>query len=452
MSRIFLIAIMCSLPGLTIYCQNPVLEKYLIEGIASNHALRQRQLDYNQSLAALRESRGMFFPEISLNARYTVADGGRVISFPVGDLLNPVYNTLNMLTSSEFPEIENEEFKFYRPREHETKVTLVQPIYNSDIIYNARIRQEYATLAHVEMEQYKRHLIREIKTAYYNYQKAWHLGALVDSTLVLVEENHRVSKTLHDNNMVTIDAVFRSESEVSSVQLEQAHARSHIHSAKAYFNFLINRPLDSDIKLYHEIPAGIFIPLDAAQEEAISNREELESVKRYQVLNAQKRRMQQGHASPDLFGTVDYGFQGEEYRFTETDDFVLASLVLRWRIFQGMSNRNKVRQTVIEGEKLVQVLDEIEQKIRMQVIGDYYQALAAFQAIDAASKQVRAAQKAFSLIDRKYRENQSTLLEYIDARTSYTSAEANLIIATNEYFIRLAAMEFSMAGIDLEKY
>jgi len=453
MSRIFLIAIMCSVTGMALHCQNPVLEKYLIEGITSNHALRQRQLDYNQSLAALRESRGLFFPEVSLNARYTVADGGRVISFPVGDLLNPVYNTLNMLTgSSEFPEIENEEFNFFRPREHETKVSLVQPIYSSDIIYNTRIRQEYATLARVEMEQYKRHLIREIKTAYYNYQKAWHLGALVDSTLVLVKENHRASKTLHGNNMVTIDAVYRSEAEISSVQVEQAHARSNIHSAKAYFNFLVNRPLDSDIELYNEVPAGIFIPLETAQETAVSNREEMESVKRYQALNAQKRRMQQGHATPDLFGTVDYGFQGEEYSFTETDDFVLASLVLRWRIFQGMSNRNKVRQTAIEGEKLVQVLDETEQKIRMQVIGDYFQTLAAFQAIDAARKQVRAAQKAFSLIDRKYRENQATLLEYIDARTSFTSAEANLIITTNEYFIRLAALEFSMAGIDLDKY
>ncbi len=444
------ICIACG-PGLR--CQNPVLEEYILEGIHSNLALKQRQLDYNQSLAALGEARGLFFPEISLNARYTVADGGRVISFPVGDLLNPVYNTLNMLTGSEeFMEVENLEFNFYRPEEHETKVSLVQPIYNSDIIHNSRIRQEYSALARVDMEQYKRSLIREIKTAYYNYQKAWYLGALADSTLMLVQENNRVSKVLFENDMVTIDAVYRTEAEVSGVRVEQAKTRSHIHSARAYFNFLLNKPLDSDIELYPEEPTGFLVSLEAAQEEGVSNREEIASVKRYQALNAHKRRMQQGSATPDLYGTVDYGFQGEEYSFTSSDDFVLASLVLRWQIFQGLSNRNKVRQTIIEGEKLAQVMDETEQKIRMQVIDEYYTTMAAYQAIDAAKMQVRAAGKAFSLIDRRYRENQATLLEYIDARTSFTTAKSNLIITMNDYFARVEALEFAMAGINLEKY
>jgi outer membrane protein TolC len=439
--------------GLVVQCQNPVLEEYIREGVASNHALRQQQMNYNKSLAALREARGLFFPEISLNARYTVADGGRVISFPVGDLLNPVYNTLNMLTGSEhFTEIDNQEFTFYRPKEHETKVSLVQPIFSSDIIFNNRIRQEYVSLAHVEMEQYKRHLIREIKKAYYNYQKAWHLGALIDSTLLLVEENLRVSRSLFENDLLTIDAVYRSEAELSSVEAQQAHAGSNIHSAKAYFNFLINRPLDTDIILYEELPSGFLIPLETAQNEAVSNREEIKTVMHFQSLNAQKRRMQQGHVTPDLFGTVDYGFQGETYSFSKDDDFVLASLVMRWSIFQGMSNRNKIRQTTIEGEKLVQVLDETEQKIRMQVLNDYYSALGAYRAIDAAKKQLRAAEKAFLLIEKKYSESRATLLEYIDARTGYTSAGSNLIVTTNEYFIRLAALECSMAGIDLEKY
>lgn len=437
----------------TVYCQNPVLENYIREGIASNHALKQRQLDYNQSLAALREARGLFFPDVSLNARYTVADGGRVISFPVGDLLNPVYNTLNLLTgSNQFGEVENQEFNFYRPKEHETKLSLVQPIYNSDLIYNARIREEYVILARVDMEQYKRSLIREIKSAYYTYQKAWYLLNLMDSTLLLVLENQRVSQALYENEMATIDAVYRSAAEVSSVRVEQARARSQEQSARAYFNFLINRPLDSEIERYTEEPADLLISLDAAQDEAVNNREEVSAVQRYQALNAHKRRLQQGNVTPDLFGVIDYGFQGEEYSFTGEDDFVLASLVLKWQLFQGMSNRNKIRQTFIEGEKLVQVLDETEQKIRMQVIDQYYKALAAYEAIEAAGKQVDAAEKAYVIIDRKYRENQATLLAFIDARTSLTSAKSNLIITVNEYFTRQAELEFAMAGINLEKY
>ena len=86
--------------------QNPILENYIREGLESNRGLKQKQLDYASNLAALKEARGLFLPDISLNARYTVAEGGRMIEFPVGDLLNPVYSTLNMLTgSSQFPQM-----------------------------------------------------------------------------------------------------------------------------------------------------------------------------------------------------------------------------------------------------------------------------------------------------------------------------------------------------------
>ena len=73
--------------GLT-QAQNPILEEYIREGLASNQALKQRQLDYAVNLAALKEAKGLFFPDISFNARYTLAEGGRMIEFPVGDLLN----------------------------------------------------------------------------------------------------------------------------------------------------------------------------------------------------------------------------------------------------------------------------------------------------------------------------------------------------------------------------
>ena len=87
-----------SLAGPGVLAQNPVLQEYITEGLQSNQGLKQVKLDYAANLSALKEARGLFFPDLSLNARYTVADGGRTIEFPVGDMLNPVYSTLNVLT------------------------------------------------------------------------------------------------------------------------------------------------------------------------------------------------------------------------------------------------------------------------------------------------------------------------------------------------------------------
>lgn len=446
-SRLFITAALLLAAGTVSQGQNPVLDRYISEGLQSNQALKQRQLDYASQMAALREAKGLFFPGVSLNARYTVAEGGRKIEFPVGDLLNPVYSTLNLLTSSNlFPQIENESFNFYRPREHETKLSLVQPIFNTELIQNYRIRQKQAEIARIGVDQYKRELIKEITQAYYGYQKAYNLVELADTSIALVQENLRVSQRLFENDKVTKDAVYRSESELSRVEVQQAEANNMLQASMAYFNFLLNRSLDTSIELLRVEPHSPTMSLEEASLLAIQNREELRQIEQYQQLNRHMTKLYRGNNIPGLFGVVDYGFQGEQYRFTQDDDFLLASLVMKWDLFQGNANHQKIQQSRIEGEKLGELYTEAEQKIRLEVINHFYALQAAYESVQSAGKQTESALRAYELINRKYSEGQSTLLELIDARTSLTGAAANLIIAQSEYFIRLADFEYAMGS------
>lgn len=433
--------------------QNTYLESYIREGLSSNKGLKQKQLDYASDLSALKEAKGLFFPDISMNARYTVARGGRTIEFPVGDLLNPVYSTLNMLTASEtFPQIENQEFAFLRPTEHETKVSLVQPIFNSDILQNYRIKKQYAEITRIDVERYKGELIKEITKAYYEYKKAHNLRALADTSLALVEENLRVSQRLYENDRVTKDAVYRSESELSKVEVQRAQANNLVEASRAYFNFLLNRSLSEPIELMPESPVPPVVSLEDATRFALQNRNELQQIEGYKQLNQHVTSLQKGQNIPGLFGVFDYGFQGEEYGFTSDDDFMLASLVMRWNLFQGNVNRQKVQQAKIEGEKLDELYLQTEQQISLEVINNFYGLQAAYESVESAGKQVRSAMRAYELINRKYVEGQSSLLELIDARTSLTSAAANSIVATSEYYSRLADFEYAMGANALENY
>lgn len=433
--------------------QNPHLEAYISEGLESNKGLKQKQLDYAVDLAALKEAKGLFLPDLSLNARYTVARGGRTIEFPVGDLLNPVYSTLNMLTGSQtFPQIENQEFSFYRPTEQETKVSLVQPIFNSDIVQNYRIRKQYAEIARIDVDRYKRELIKEITKAYYDFSKASNLLALADTSFSLVEENLRVSQRLFENDKVTIDAVYRSESELSRVEVQRAQAQNMVESSRAYFNFLLNRSLNAPVELMAESPVPPGISLEDANKLALQNRDELQQIEEYMQLNQHVTSLHRGKNVPGVFGVVDYGFQGEQYSFTNEDDFMLASLVLRWNIFQGSTNHQKVQQSRLEGEKLDELYLETQQQISLEVINNFYGVKAAFESVESAGKQTRSAMRAYELINLKYREGQSSLLELIDARTSLTGAAANSIIARSEFFSRLADFECALGANGYENY
>jgi outer membrane protein TolC len=64
-----------------------LLDRYVRTALAQNLALQQEELDLATSLQALDEARGLFYPSLRLEARYTRSGGGRTLEFPVGDLL-----------------------------------------------------------------------------------------------------------------------------------------------------------------------------------------------------------------------------------------------------------------------------------------------------------------------------------------------------------------------------
>ncbi len=422
--------------------QDRVLDEYIREGLESNQALRQRNIDYTISLSKLKESRSLFFPDIDINARYTVARGGRVIEFPVGDLLNPVYSTLNMLTgTAQFPSIENQSFNFYRPREHETKITMVQPIFNTDLIYNYRINKEYSGIAHADIGLYERELVKEIKTAYYTCFSALSMLELADSTILLVKENLRVSRRLFDNDKITIDAVHRSEAELSKAEAARARAVNYYESSKSYFNFLLNRPLTTDFE-----PGQVQEPmpvsgLQQAQDHALDKRGELDKISSYISANDYALKLDRSDNLPEITGVVNYGYQGKEYSFTADDDFVLASLVLQWDLFRGMVNKHKTEQRRLESQKLQEMYREAEESIKMEVLNSYYSVLSAYDQVAAAGKQQESARKAYRVVQKRYEQGQATLLELTDARTAMTEANSDHISAVSNYFIKLAEME-----------
>ncbi len=71
------------------------LDDYLDQAMTNNPALAQASFEVEAERQRLENLRARFYPSLALQARASVAEGGRTIDFPAGDLLNPVYTTLN---------------------------------------------------------------------------------------------------------------------------------------------------------------------------------------------------------------------------------------------------------------------------------------------------------------------------------------------------------------------
>ncbi len=441
------ISIFC-LTGISILsvAQESILDNYIKTGLENNLALNQKLASYEKSIQALKEAKGLFLPQISINARYTVAKGGRII--PVGDMVGSIVNNLNTLndmvlgSTIDYSELTSQEFQFFRPKEHETKISIVQPLFNPQIYYNNKIKNYLAKAEKADAETYKRYLVAEIKTAYYNYLKTAQINQLIDNTRKLLEENIRVNKSLYKNDKVTIDHIFRSEAELSKLEQQKAETNMQQHLASSYFNFLLNREYDAEILADTSQPiAARLYSFEDARLNALNNRDELERIRNYKSVAENNFKINSYNKLPVLLGAVDYGFQGEKYSFTRDDDFVLASLVLRWDLFKGFQNDAKVQQAKIEQEIINKQYQELELLIQLEVTNAFYSLEAAEKEIISVSKQLESSKKAFKIVDKKYDEGQASLIEYIDARTNMTNTEENLIITRYDYMIKYAEYE-----------
>ncbi|HBB93099.1 MAG TPA: hypothetical protein DC042_15645 [Bacteroidales bacterium] len=424
-----LLILLCLLARATL-AQTPI-DDYIRQGLESNLALKQKETSYRKSLESLKEAQALFFPNISLNARYSVAQGGRTIDLPIGDLLNPVYATLNQLLHQNlFPSIENESFMFLRPHEQETKIRMVQPLFNSDIYYNSKIRRELTETEKITVDQYRQELAAEIRKAYYTVAMADRLTGMLADTRKLLEENVRVNRKLVDNGKITIDNLYRSETELAGFDQKIQVSEKNRTMAAGYFNFLLNRPLKEKIVIAEPglIPETISDSTGFAQT-ALENRVEVRKLEKAGDITELQLKMNQAGSLPNLMVVADYGIQGEEYKFNKDADFAQASAVLTWDLFAGFQNRAKIRQAKLAKEMLDQQSEEVKKQIELQVLNAYQELKTAREGIVSAESQLRSAREGFRLVKRRYDEGQANLIEFIDARTTLTQAEENLIIS-----------------------
>src|SRR5215213_9143677 len=146
--------------------QDEIPQEYISMAIENNLVLKEKKLSLEKSLVALKEARSFFLPTTWFEGQYTLAQGGRSIDLPVGDLLNPVYKSLNQLTgSNSFPTISNVSEQLLPNNFYDVRLKTTMPLINPDLKINRDIKQQQTLLQQNEVDIYKRALLKELKTA-----------------------------------------------------------------------------------------------------------------------------------------------------------------------------------------------------------------------------------------------------------------------------------------------
>lgn len=423
------------------------LDNYIQIGLTTNEVIKQHNFDINKSVYALKEARSLFYPTVSLNANYTKAEGGRTIDIPMGDLLNPVYNTLNQITNSNaFPTLQNQSVLINPDNFYDAKIHTTMPLLNFEIIYNKRIKMQQSSLQKIELEIYKRELVKEIKIAYYKYLQSIEGVKIYQDALKLVKENQRVNQSLFKNDKINRTAVLRSDNEVIRIEANLETAKQVNNNAKSYFNFLLNQKLDTEIEVDSE---NELLP-NVIVNENTQNREELSQLSLFKELNGNVGKLTQSYWFPKLSGFADLGFQDFDFEVNKQSRYYFAGLGLEWNIFSGNKNKYKLRQVEEDTKKISSQIDNVKQQLLLQFQVSQNNLKSALEQFNADKNQKASAKKYNEDITKLYKEGQAIYIELLDAQNQWVNAQLNTNISLYNSWIAFAELERANAAFTLK--
>ena len=427
-------AILCL--GYLGYAQNK-LENYIQTGLKNNEVIKQHNFDINKSMYALKEARALFYPTVSLNGSYNKADGGRTIDIPIGDMLNPVYTTLNQITNSNaFPMLENQSVLINPDNFYDAKIHTTMPLLNFEIIYNKRIKTQQTTLQKIELEIYQRELVKEIKIAYYKYLQSVEGVKIYEDALALVKENSRVNKALFKNEKINRTAVLRSDNEVIRIKANLETARQISNNARSYFNFLLNQKLDTTI----EIEQNEATPIEAIAENT-QNREELQKLTQAKEINENISKLTNSYWMPKVNGFADFGIQDFDFEVDKQSRYYFAGVGLEWNIFSGNKNKYKLKQVEEDYKKISSQTDNVKQQLLLQFQVSQNNLKSALEQFYADKNQKHSAKQYNDDITKLYKEGQAIYIELLDAQNQWVNAQLNTNISLYNSWIAFAELE-----------
>ncbi|MFK7771817.1 MAG: TolC family protein [Saprospiraceae bacterium] len=426
--------------------QSEILDNYVKEALTKNLTIQSEILKKDKQYSKVEQAKKLWKPSVDLNASYLFAEGGRELLFPLGDLFNPVYGTLNQLTSStSFPtNIDNEKIQLAPNNFLDVQLSISKPLINSTIKYNQKIQNELLRINDLDMELSKREIVAQIKTSYFNYLKTFEGLAIMDETEKLLQEVLIFNKKLVKYDKATPDILSDIEFQIANLQSQKAMLMEQQDLAKAYFNLLLNKSLEAEIVIDENILQGEFQAsgnIISLKNTALQSRLEFKKIDVATALNSLNQERIDGEKKPTLGISGGIGLQTESFNFDNGGPLFTIGLGMNWNLLDGGLRKKKMEEIDVDQRILENDRKRLSQQIEMQVTQVFYKIRSLQIRMQAEEVAVKSAQKSYDAINARYRNDKAILIQLTQAQNSLTTSKMSQVLSKYDYLILLAELE-----------
>lgn len=378
----------------------------------NNPEIRQLVISTEKSISDIGMARSAFYPTISATGYYAY----------LSDL--PLFQ----LDSVYIPMGQHENYNF--------QVSLQQILFAWGKIYDAyRIAGLNRDIAELNILRKKQEIRCSVTKAYYGLLVLEQMVGLTRESFEQLKRHEESVRKRYEAGLVAQFDLLRSQVQVANLKPKMIEAENGLKLAKEGFKMLLGLPQDAEFVLMDslEIIEEDF-NFEQIKNEALNNRAEIKNLNKIEKLAKLARSLKARANLPTLFAGVSYD-RKKPFSFGGNDwgSNLTFNVGFQMPIFSGFKNLYDYQSASLAIKEANLARENLLKGIIIEVKQAYFNLSAAKEAIQAAQENIAQAEKAFNIIETRYKNGLATNLEYLDAQLAMMQAKTNYLNALKDY-------------------
>ncbi len=413
---------------------------------AANQKLKGMEKQAEASLYAEKNYKGLYLPQLSLNASYAH------LSEPLSLSFNKYKEPVQAQLQSHLGQIANNIPAPMRPMLAPIFTGMVgqlQPLFAQDWSYQFqeqdiwkvsadlrwvlfaggkvrvgnKVSQINHEIAKVESQKTENMLISELAERYFQLQLAQQALQVRQKALQTAEQHYSNAQKLEKNGMVAPVETMQAKKSVTDAQREVLACQKDIELARTALSGVIGE----EVMALSSLTSPLFEvaplrSLDYYQGQAKQNFPSIVQAHLKKALTEQNVKAQYAAYLPDVALIGKKYLWSKNLPLTEPDNWVVG-VGLQWNIFNGFSDKNKIAQAKAQRESVEQLTAQAEKDVQT-LVKKYY------TEIEKQREQLQSLQESLEFARELVRVRNQAFSEGLSSSTDV--ADANLYLASIE--------------------
>ncbi|GER94051.1 TolC family protein [hot springs metagenome] len=396
--------------------------------LENNHEI----LAFKNSLYAQKEdigiARSFLLPKITFQERYMRTN-------------NPTYSFMAKLNQERFAQSDFEITSLNNPKsinDFQTSLSFEQPVFMRKANIGIDISKREFSAKAEEFIRKKEDIAFRVVQTYLMVQTAKEHVKVAELALEDAKEHLRIAEQRYKTGLGLYSDTLRASTSVTDAEQKLTSAKKNLNVAKRALGVLLG--MSESIDSTDEKVDFLVMDIDYYTNAALS-RKDIKSLEMHHENAKNSIKIAESGYLPYIGIGGSYQLNDHKKPFGSEGDSWQITAFLRWELFDGTKReyeRSKAKYKALETEEY---LNNIKKAVAFKVYEAYLGVEEARKNLELSKAALKTAEEGKRLVEIRYKNALSPIVDLMDAQVSLDHARANLVAKENEY--RLAVVNLS---------